>query len=216
MKIYNEIILNWNDETQQFDTIYEDSYDYNGPLDRLSPSCSCASDENCPEGYYCHEGYDGCEVSGNRVGICVEMEHVYACLDPSATNYCDTNNADRCNQCGCTGENCVECVNFSEMCSYQQQGSRETCGPNERLYTDDCGALHCLKTDYQESDNVIMDGNHYWNVGEWDGGPPRHHGFQAVCGGTMECYHNGQWSSANCASGFGGNSIPDDILDGNL
>ena len=31
-KIYNEIVLQWNDETQQFDTLYEDSFDYEGPL----------------------------------------------------------------------------------------------------------------------------------------------------------------------------------------
>ena len=29
-KIYNEIILQWNDDTNQFDTVYEDSFDYIG------------------------------------------------------------------------------------------------------------------------------------------------------------------------------------------
>ena len=33
MKIYNEIILEWNEITQQYDTIYEDSFDYNGMVD---------------------------------------------------------------------------------------------------------------------------------------------------------------------------------------
>ena len=28
MKIYNEIILHWNDDTQKFETIYEDSFNY--------------------------------------------------------------------------------------------------------------------------------------------------------------------------------------------
>ncbi len=32
MKIYNEVILIWNDTTNQFDTVYEDSYDHDGPI----------------------------------------------------------------------------------------------------------------------------------------------------------------------------------------
>ena len=32
MKIYNEIILQWDENTNQFDTIYEDSFDYSGEL----------------------------------------------------------------------------------------------------------------------------------------------------------------------------------------
>ena len=30
VKIYNEIILQWNDDINQFDTIYEDSFEYDG------------------------------------------------------------------------------------------------------------------------------------------------------------------------------------------
>ena len=36
MKIYNEVILRWNEEIQQFDTAYEDSYEYDGPVDLLA------------------------------------------------------------------------------------------------------------------------------------------------------------------------------------
>ena len=32
MKIYNELILKWNDKTNQYDTVFEDSYDYDGPM----------------------------------------------------------------------------------------------------------------------------------------------------------------------------------------
>ena len=32
MKIYNEVILQWNDKTNQYDTVYEDSYDHDGPI----------------------------------------------------------------------------------------------------------------------------------------------------------------------------------------
>jgi len=33
MKIYNEIILKWNDKTNRFDTVYEDSYEHSGGVD---------------------------------------------------------------------------------------------------------------------------------------------------------------------------------------
>ena len=36
MKIYNKIIMKWNEETQQFDDVYEDSYDYYGDIDYLA------------------------------------------------------------------------------------------------------------------------------------------------------------------------------------
>ena len=32
MKIYNEVVLYWNELTNQFDTTYEDSYNYDGPV----------------------------------------------------------------------------------------------------------------------------------------------------------------------------------------
>jgi predicted mannosyl-3-phosphoglycerate phosphatase (HAD superfamily) len=32
MKIYNEIILKWNDDTNSFDTLYEDSFEYDGEM----------------------------------------------------------------------------------------------------------------------------------------------------------------------------------------
>ena len=37
MKIYNEIILKWNDKTNQYDTVYEDSYDYTGEVHYAAP-----------------------------------------------------------------------------------------------------------------------------------------------------------------------------------
>ena len=38
MKIYNKVILSWNEDKQQFDTVYEDSYDYYGDVDYFAPS----------------------------------------------------------------------------------------------------------------------------------------------------------------------------------
>jgi len=40
MKIYNEIISRFNDKTNKWETISEDSYNYNGPLD-LAAGVSC-------------------------------------------------------------------------------------------------------------------------------------------------------------------------------
>ena len=34
-KIYNEVVLIWNDKTNQYDTIYEDSYQYDGDVEQL-------------------------------------------------------------------------------------------------------------------------------------------------------------------------------------
>ena len=41
MRIYNEVILNWNDETEQFDTVYEDAFNYSGPMMRMADECMC-------------------------------------------------------------------------------------------------------------------------------------------------------------------------------
>ena len=32
-KIYNKIILRWNETSHQYETVYEDSYQYGGPVD---------------------------------------------------------------------------------------------------------------------------------------------------------------------------------------
>ncbi len=37
MKIYNEVIVQWNEETQLYETIYEDSFDYTEKIDMLMP-----------------------------------------------------------------------------------------------------------------------------------------------------------------------------------
>ena len=35
MKIYNEIIWQWNDETQKLEEVYSDGYEYSGAVDEL-------------------------------------------------------------------------------------------------------------------------------------------------------------------------------------
>ena len=95
MKIYNEIILQWNEETQQLDTVYEDSFDYSGPMMWMA-NCPIA-EENCicdPTETYCPTGGNNCwnSCSGtqgeNNLGInpCACMG-VPGCTDPEAPNY---------------------------------------------------------------------------------------------------------------------------------
>jgi hypothetical protein len=45
MKIYNKIILKWNDKTNRFDTIYEDSYEHSGRVDYAAPKKKGGKDE---------------------------------------------------------------------------------------------------------------------------------------------------------------------------
>ena len=35
MKIYNEIVWKWNEHTQKMEEVYSDSFEYEGPLDKL-------------------------------------------------------------------------------------------------------------------------------------------------------------------------------------
>ena len=37
MKIYNEVILKWDENRNKFDTVYEDSFKYNGLIMSLLP-----------------------------------------------------------------------------------------------------------------------------------------------------------------------------------
>ena len=68
MKIYNEVILNWNDETEQFETVYEDSFEYDGPVELAMPERCCDCDgcyQNCsPSCSSCEAGTGCVEVGG--------------------------------------------------------------------------------------------------------------------------------------------------------
>ena len=61
MKIYNEIITIFNDETQKWETLYEDSFDYNGPL--LLAALNC---EGCPPA----NGLERCGVEAPSNSSC--------------------------------------------------------------------------------------------------------------------------------------------------
>ena len=113
MKIYNEIILKWNDDTNSFDTLYEDSFEYDGPMMLLQGTCTGGNVTDCsnyqagetgcssaaPE--YCFTYYDNCEHDDNYgmqcswydVNNCPEdygctwEESITGCTDSSALNY---------------------------------------------------------------------------------------------------------------------------------
>ena len=37
MKIYNKVVIAWNEETQRYDkTVHEDSFEYDGPIMRMA------------------------------------------------------------------------------------------------------------------------------------------------------------------------------------
>ena len=47
MKIYNKIVLDWNDLTQTYDTVVEeDAFDYSGELYELQGSRDCPTGAN--------------------------------------------------------------------------------------------------------------------------------------------------------------------------
>ena len=48
MKIYNEIIWQWNDETQKLEEVYTDSFEYNGLIDKLYGNGN-GNDDDPPE-----------------------------------------------------------------------------------------------------------------------------------------------------------------------
>ena len=78
MKIYNEVIVQWDEKTQQYITTYEDSYDYDGELDLVA-----VVDENTIEGS-CSTNWDCLEpiCEGGSSGFCW-----YCSTDTSTCNY---------------------------------------------------------------------------------------------------------------------------------
>ena len=112
-KIYNEIIMKWNDDTKSFDTLYEDSFEYDGPMMLLQGTCTGGVLPDCitytfagPDGYQdgCREEPWYCEDEGNYCGNsydycsdvtvaevcqdpCTWEETITGCTDPSALNY---------------------------------------------------------------------------------------------------------------------------------
>ena len=72
-KIYNEVVTIFNDKTQKWDTIYEDSFQYGGPMalamdDTVYDDCGCIDGPNV-DGQYCQG--DMCEYdSGGEGDLC--------------------------------------------------------------------------------------------------------------------------------------------------
>ena len=71
MKIYNEVILSWDEKKQQLNTVYENSYDYYGLVDyTLGETCYCQGLNNvCTP--LCCENYTGDDIfAGDYSAIC--------------------------------------------------------------------------------------------------------------------------------------------------
>ena len=65
MKIYNKIILQWNEETQNYDNVvYEDSFDYDGPLMLMDGTCSGGALPSCNHYQAWHDYGYGDEENG--------------------------------------------------------------------------------------------------------------------------------------------------------
>jgi len=72
MKIYNKIVIEWNEETQHYDkVVYEDSFEYEGEM----ALCSCSTDFDCQCG---QNGTPDCGLAWCNVVVC-EYSGCYWC-----------------------------------------------------------------------------------------------------------------------------------------
>ena len=77
MKIYNEIILQWNDESNQFETLFEDYYDHYGEIYKLMPDQGpiiqfCEDDGDCDWGFICVNPPGGfCDQDPHMVNLTI-------------------------------------------------------------------------------------------------------------------------------------------------
>jgi hypothetical protein len=197
MKIYNEVILNWNDETEQFETVYEDSFEYDGPL-MLAVNCEypfdCCCDSVTPPA--CMKEV----ICMAEQGMCLNDEQcdapddpVYGCTDPSACDY-DSNATDNNGDC-----HWLDC---DEDCSCTN--SNGTGGANCSV-VDDCGICggasftpYCAQTPgssteacYLITDEVLC------NNGSWNNNSSQ---YDCVWTVPCDCEGNVEDCAGNCPS----------------
>ena len=136
MKIYNEIISRFNETTQQWETVYEDSFEYDGPMALATTFCDCTHPSDCsgdlPANWYwaCHTG--NCQTPPNTelTGNCVmEFDDPSTCSSNSdcigvgSGLVCTRNPAEGVHRCtaplqpgerGCdTFHDCADCYDDS-------------------------------------------------------------------------------------------------------
>ena len=90
MKIYNKIIIEWNDKTQSYDkVVYEDSYEYDGEL-------MMAETSSCPDATT-NDGHDhGWIIIGDQCWLSSNLE---------TTVYNNGDTIDDCDALGCDWPN---------------------------------------------------------------------------------------------------------------
>ena len=131
MKIYNEIILKWNDDTKSFDTLYEDSFEYDGPMMlAVGPCGSCTCTDNGLGDWVVY--YDDCEEYGGF----------------GNTPICDNNGGC---ECSCVQDECGVCCGDGSTCA----GCDGV--PNSGLVDDDCG--ECGGVNYFDEVGLLLDGS---------------------------------------------------------
>ena len=106
MKIYNEIITRFNETTQQWETVYEDSFDHDGELMRMDASCCLPSNspgniiyswQNYGQGSCGYE--NSCENGAQPYHTAYDM----SCSDVLIQNGCSNNSCSVTHSCVCLG-----------------------------------------------------------------------------------------------------------------
>ena len=169
MKIYNEIILQWNEEIQSYETIYEDSFDYDGDLMLMDcpngtvpnpcggcgdGSCNCAQ-QTCSSS--CNSNWDFDEDSWNGTGCNLgtyESNYYWGeTYDPSTWYVYDGSPAGTvlsgeitddiydtaCGYYNTSGCNCNPC----ELCVVNRRWKQKSCGNSN------CGGCSSCSGSYQ-------------------------------------------------------------------
>jgi hypothetical protein len=150
MKIYNKIVLEWNEKTQHYDkVVYEDSFEYEGELDQLAGHyqvglCDDQSDCECPDDPWqygqCNPVTGHCDYSscGSPYGG-GEIGDAPQCLDPAASGEDEYGNCIYGDEDigGYTEETAASCTPGTMY--YDWEGNLKYCPGGSGLYGDPLG-----------------------------------------------------------------------------
>jgi len=125
MKIYNEVIVQWDEKTQQYITTYEDSYDYDGEMMLADePGGCCEIDQVCCNmgGVSNYQCYDG------SASDCVEHHHGTVSIT-NCGGYCSGDEGETCGDVICLPyQNCVDCNSNGLQCLGTGENCSESVG----------------------------------------------------------------------------------------
>ena len=142
MKIYNEMILKWNEELQSYETIYEDSFDYDGDIIHLMPTCSPDTPVPCGCGgcgtsSCCNCSSQSCSNDGCTSGADHQWDYDYqswtgsGCTIGYFPNYYWDGTQTEVNWNTYDGTGHTPQTYLSTACGYASCGDAGTCGPCE-------------------------------------------------------------------------------------